>query len=324
MRDGSKYHTTASRVYALDIRAMAQALGGQIVNGRQLLCPGPGHGAQDRSLAVWITGDGNFSVYSHCGDDWQSCKDYVRQQLGLPQWQPGDGRDRRVDPSRLQAFDRAAVNAESARREHTADELARIARARAIWDEAVDPRRTLAERYLKSRALVLGDDVAGNVLRYHPHCPWRDENSGATVGVPALIAAFRSIDDDAITAVQRVALGTDGTKIDRRMLGIVHRSAVKLAPAGETLHVGEGVETCMAARQLGHTPAWALGSVGMIAKLPVLDGVNTLRILGETGVASADAVKHAAERWCAAGRRVQVVTPSVGSDLNDELMAAAP
>jgi len=302
----------------IDLRSLQRALGGEI-SGRQLLCPGPGHSPRDRSLAVRPSPDGDgLVVHSHCGDAWTLCKDYVRERLGLPQWQPGDGRDRRVDPSRLKTFERAVVEAEAERRPLTQDDRVRIERARAVWDEAADPRGTLAERYLLSRALALDDDVAGNVLRYHPSCPWRDENTGATVGVAALVAVFRSVDDDAVTAIQRVALTLEGAKIGRRMLGIVHRAAVKLDPAGDTLHVGEGVETMMAARQLGLAPAWALGSAGMVAHFPVTS-TGHLRICGERDEASARAVELCTRRWQAAGRRVQVVLPTVGKDLNDEL-----
>jgi len=304
----------------IDLRSLQSALGGEI-SGGQLLCPGPGHSRRDRSLAVRPSPDGDdFVVHSHCGDDWTLCKDYVRERLGLPQWQPGDGRG-----SRLAAFNRAAVDAESERRPWTQEELARIARAVAIWNEAVDPRGTPAEQYLGSRALALDDDLAGKVLRYHSSCPWRDENTGATVGVPALVAVFRSVDDDAVTAIQRVALTPEGRKLDRRMLGVVHRAAVKLDPVGDTLHVGEGIETCLAARMLGHTPTWALGSVGMIAQFPLVGGVARLRILGENDAASASASKLCGNRWHAAGRKVQIVTPDPGcGDLNDELAAKMP
>ena len=183
----------------------------------------------------------------------------------------------------MRGYDLAAIKAESECRERNEDDWKRIKRAQAIWCEAVDPRNTPAEQYLRSRALVLDAAVAGNVLRYHPACPWRDENIGKTIFVPAVIAAFRSIDDNEITAIQRVAVTKDGTKISRRMIGLVHRAAVKLDPATDTLAIAEGVETAMAARMLGYAPAWALGSVGMISKFPVLDGVTCLRILGETG-----------------------------------------
>jgi hypothetical protein len=327
MKELAAYHSAASRVHAIDIRTVARALGGNVIGPDKVAAPGPGHSGRDRSLVVTLSADApdGFVCFSHAGDDWALCKDYVRERLGLPQWQPGDGRDRRVEPSRLRAFDRAAVNAESERRERSEGELVRIARAVALWDEAADPRGTPAEQYLRSRALALDSDVAGTVLRYHPRTPWRDENTGATIYLPALIAAFRSADDDAVTAIHRIRLDQPQRwpKAERRMLGIVHRAAVKLAPASDVLHVGEGVETCLAARQLGHTPAWALGSAGAIAHFPVIDGVNMLRILGETGTASAQAIEHCGQRWHRAGRKVQVVMPDAGSDLNDQLMTAA-
>ena len=183
-----------------------------------------------------------------------------------------------------------------------------------------DPRGSIAEQYLNGRRLELTSDLAGHVLRFHPRCPWRNED-GRSERVPALIAAFRSIDDDEITAIHRIALNPDCTKRDRRMLGVVHRTAVKLDPGdGDTLAIGEGVETCMAGRQLGYAPAWALGSVGAISFFPLLKNVKTLLIFAETGKASADAIQFCGRRWYRAHRRVRIVRPSVGSDLNDQLI----
>src|SRR5262249_46339029 len=156
------------------------------------------------------------------------CKNHVRQRLGLPEWTPGDERDRRVDASRRAQFDRAEIDRETTKRPRSEDDHRRIERAVAIWNEGDDPRGTLAETYLNSRKLELDDDLAGGVLRFHPACPWRNESTGKTDRVPALIAAFRSIDDGTITAIHRIALNSDGTKLDRRMLGIVHRAAVML------------------------------------------------------------------------------------------------
>jgi hypothetical protein len=200
----------------------------------------------------------------------------------------------------------------------------RAARTITIWHEAQDPRGTLAQTYLNvHRKLDLDDDLAGGVLRFHPTCPWRNETTGKTDRVPALIAAFRSIDDGTITAIHRIALNGDGTKLSRRMLGVVHRAAVMLDPIGRELAIGEGIETCMAARQLGVRPTWALGSTGSITGFPILDGVKTLNILGETGEASRQAIDFCARRWKRVGRRVRYTMPDIGDDLNDELMAAA-
>jgi putative DNA primase/helicase len=310
---------------ALGLRTIARALGGEI-SGRQILAPGPGHGRLDRSLSIRIepSAPDDFLCYSFAGDDPIVCKDYVRQRLGLPEWKPGDEQDRRVDASRRVRFDRTAIDREAAKRPRSEDDQHRIERAVAIWHEAKDPRGTLAQIYLNvHRKLDLDDDLAGGVLRFHPACPWRNENTGKTDRVPALIAAFRSIDDGTITAIHRIALNSDGSKISRRMLGVVHRAAVMLDPIGNELAIGEGVETCMAARQLGIRPTWALGSTGSIAGFPILDGVKRLIILGETGAASREAIQFCGRRWCRARRRVRIMRPSVGDDLNDELMAAA-
>ena len=310
----------------IDIRAIALALGGSVIGRDTIAAPGPGHSPRDRSLTIKLVASApdGLVVFSHANDDWQTCKDYVRERLGLPPWQPGDGLGPRVASSLVKEFDRSAIDAEGEHRERTDDDLIRINRARAIWDDGVDPRGTVAERYLTARKIALTDNVAGNVLRYHPSCPWRDENTGSTIYLAALIAAFRSVDDEAITAVHRIRLDQPQRwpKADRRMLGVVHRAAVKLDPVGDTLNVGEGVETCLAARILGHAPTWALGSVGMIAQFPLVHGVACLRILGENDSASASASKLCANRWQAAGRKVQIVTPDAGcGDLNDELVA---
>jgi hypothetical protein len=179
-----------------------------------------------------------------------------------------------------------------------------------------------------ARALNLPDDLAVAVLRFHPRCPWRNANSGRTERIPALLAAFRSIDDDDITAIHRIRLDQPERwpKADRRMLGLVHRAAVKFEPVATTLIIGEGVETCMAARQFMATgdieraPVWALGSVGAISFFPVINGVKRLIILGESGEASAQAIRLCGRRWQHAWRRVQVLHSEIGSDANDALM----
>jgi hypothetical protein len=310
-----------------NLQAAAQALGGQIAGRNTIVCPAPGHSPKDRSLSVRFDPNApdGFLVCTFAGDDWKVCRDYVRSRLGLPSWKPGD-EQRRIIPARdVAKWDVAAIDAEvnADPRTWTEDDLLRINRARALFDEAGDPRGTLAEIYLnRDRKLELPDELAGRVLRFHPRCPWRNGNSGRTDHHPALIAAFQSIDDDAITGIHRIALTPDGGKLGRRMLGVVHRAAVKIdASPGERLAIGEGIETCMAARQLGLGPVWALGSVGAISFFPVLDGVSRLVLLGETGKASGQALRICGQRWRRASRQVQVATSTVGSDLNDTLLA---
>ena len=310
-----------------EARRLAHALGGDVVGRDSVAAPGPGHSPRDRSLSIKVDPNApdGFLAYSHSGDDWRDCRDHVRGRLGMSAWQPGDEQDRRVPQRKLKQFDANAIEREvnEGPRQWTEDELDSIRAARRIWNEADDPRLTLAEQYLNEyRKLELPNDLAGTVLRFHDRCPWRDENTGRLILVPALIVAFRSIDDDSITAVHRIRLNPDGSKNARKMRGIVRRSAVKLSPAGSTLVIAEGVETAMAAQQLGFKPVWAVGSVSAITWWPVLDGIKQLQISAEAGRASADAIKLCSARWRRAGRKVQVIRSTVGSDLNDALIAS--
>ena len=72
------------------LQALAHKLGGE-VSGGQVLAPGPGHGADDRSLAVKPDGNGGFIVHSFSGDDVIECKDHVRRKAGLEPFKPGNG-----------------------------------------------------------------------------------------------------------------------------------------------------------------------------------------------------------------------------------------
>jgi hypothetical protein len=282
---------------SLSLRELAAALDG-IVTGGEVLAPGPGHSASDRSLAVKPSPDApdGFLIMSHAGDDWRDCRDHLRSRLGLPAWEPGDERhSQRTIPQRhIARWDFPAIDA-----------------------EAQDRRRTEVE---------LPAALAGTVLRYHARCPWRDENTGLTDRIPCLIVPFRSIDDDAITAIHRVRLDRPDLwpKAQRRMRGIVHRAAIKLGSPNGRLSIGEGLETCMAAGQLNekqYGTLWAVGSVGMISYFPLIDGVTELVILAETGAASARAIRICTRRWKRTGRRVFVSRSPVGSDHNDYLMS---
>ena len=89
----------------------------------------------------------------------------------------------------------------------------------------------------------------------------------------------------------------------------------------EGLHIGEGIETCMAARELGLRPTWALGSSSVIPNFPIIPNVEILTLLQENDErgASQRACEACARRWYDAGREAIILTPNHGSDLNDVL-----
>jgi putative DNA primase/helicase len=320
---------TATISDAMNAREIARRLSGEVSGRDAFLCPGPGHSPSDRSLSVKFdpAAPDGYLTYSHAGDDWRHCRDHVRELLGLPRWQPGDQQRRNVQTHHIDKWNLAAGEAETNEGPH---EIIRIANARRIWKEALDPRGTLAEAYLRGlRRLDLPDDLAGRVLRFHPSCPWRNEYTRKIDRVPALIAPFRSIDHDTITGIHRIALKPFSAKPDRRMLGIVHHAAIKLDSNENVthgLHIGEGAETCLAAWLSGFRPVWALGSARAIAAFPVLSGIEAITVLGEVGDGGANrrAARECAARWIDSGRQAFIVAPQVGADLNDVWREIAP
>jgi putative DNA primase/helicase len=288
-----------------DLRSLARALDGEVV-GAQVLAPGPGgHSRKDRSLSVRLspTAPDGFLAFSHAGDDWRACRDYVRERLGLSREtaprRPPEGRQRPSQPPQTQPLTQTQTQDDEHER--------KIASALSLWAAGFDPRGTPAETYLDSRCLMLDADIAGPVLRWHPD-------------IGAMLALFRNIRTDEPQAVSRTFINREGKKLERRFLGPVGGAAIKLdADDWVTLglHLAEGIETAMAGQQLGLRPIWALGSAGAIASFAVLSGVECLSLLAEADEASARASRQCSDRWRAAGREIRIVSPIGGKDLND-------
>ncbi len=211
------------------------------------------------------------------------------------------------------------------------DVKARMAKAGAIWREAIPIGGTLAERYLvETRKLVLPPDVSPRVLRFHPRCPF-----GPGAFHPCLIGLFTTIVGGRPIAVHRTALTPDARKIDRRTLGPISAAAIKLSDDSDVtmgLHVAEGIETTIAAMMRGFAPAWALASAVGISKFPVLNGIASLTIIVDHDEPDARgrqaghaAARQVAERWMTDGREVRSVVPRrIGSDMADLVTEVAP
>jgi putative DNA primase/helicase len=280
------------------LREIAHALGGDVAGG-QVLAPGPGHGPRDRSLSIKLstTSPDSFIAHSFAGDDWQQCRDHVCAALGIVK--EGRGGCSRENPTPRHPTPKRAVS----------DDASRIKSALEIWRESGHPGETPIEPYLESRGLALDGDFMLSVVR------WNER-------IAAMVTLFRNIETNAPQAISRTYLDAEGRKLERKFLGPVGGAAIKLDPDDEVtmgLHVGEGLETCISARQLGLRPTWALGSAGAVAAFPVLGGIECITLLAEHDEASARAVEACADRWLAAGREVIVNEPIGGKDLNDSI-----
>jgi hypothetical protein len=73
------------QAHAFSVSDVAKRLGGEAVGVAQVTAPGPGHSHVDRSLSVWLdpADPAGFRVHSFAGDDVMTCRDYVRERLGV-------------------------------------------------------------------------------------------------------------------------------------------------------------------------------------------------------------------------------------------------
>jgi putative DNA primase/helicase len=289
---------------ALHFRVLADLAGGK-VGKFDVACPVCSHqrrrqNQRKRVMRLWA--DADFISFNcvHCG-----AAGYARSGLG---------------PVGVAPRPRAATRHD--------DDHWRTLRAREIWDRGVDLRGTPAEEYLRSRHIELSDTIAGSELRFDPRCPWSkadddvDHPEYPPGWRPTLLAAFRSLETDEVVAIHRIRVDVPKRwpKTRRKMLGPVANAAVKLAHVTDTVAITEGIETAMAANQMGYGPAWAVGCANAVKRFPVLPGVGRLILLEENNAASREAVAACGQRWARTGREVIRVVPDVGDDLNDELM----
>ena len=289
------------------------AFGGDISGRSTVIAPGPGHSRKDRSLSVKLSASSpdGFICFSHAGDDWRQCRDYVRGKRGSPPLRLCNGEHRRVIGTAPRQRRRTMGKRPCGCGGKPSTRVGRWSRA-----------------YLKGRGVDLPGEAAFEAIRFHPDCPFGSER------FPAMVCLVRGIVTNEPQGIHRTALAQDGTAIKRndktfRMtLGPVVGGAIKLDPDEDVTHglcIGEGVETTLAGRQMGLRPGWAGVNTAGVASFPILPGIDGLHIFRESDLngASARDAESCARRWYEAGRDVFIVDPDIGKDLNDELREAA-
>lgn len=300
-----------------DLYTIARVTRGEVCRGKVVYAPAPGHSKHDRSMAISIVPDcpGGLFVWLFSKGCPMQAKDEVLRLLDLP---PASV------PASVGGWRSSTALAPVARppsRELSAEDCKRVDQAKRLWDEAIDPRGTPVEPYLRSRGLAL-PAVGDTVVRYHPKCPF-----GRGRRTPAMLALVRDVEGDYLRGIHRTALSLEGHKVeidgvDRRSMGPIANGAIKLASraeAGGRLGIAEGIETALSLQSIpefGAAPVWSLISAGGIARLPVLPGVAELWIAVDNDQAGRAAAKACVERW----RDVEVVLVRPRcreADLND-------
>src|SRR3984957_13927269 len=126
-------------------------------------------------------------------------------------------------------------------------------------------------------------------------------------------------------AIGRTYLASDGTKLGKAKTlgspaGIIRLS--EDADVLEGLHIAEGLESALSAMSIGLRPMWATGSTALMAKLPVLGGIECLTVIADhdENDAGERAAGGGASRWREAGRETHVYLREVLGDFNDVLL----
>lgn len=200
-----------------------------------------------------------------------------------------------------------------------ADEVRRIARARAIYS-AAGLIGGAAEAYLISRGLrpvPAWRRLRTAVLRY----PGAGDH-------PAIVAPVMRV-DGALAGIQRTFLTADGRKLPVRdpklSLGSVRGGAIRLGDRAAELVLCEGLEDGLSlAQELPGACVWAAPGAGMLAAMCLPPIVSSVIIAADNDAPGEQAAQRAVERFANEGRQVRMMRPDpVHKDWNDQLRGIA-
>jgi putative DNA primase/helicase len=171
-----------------------------------------------------------------------------------------------------------------------------------IWRDTVAFEGSLAEAYLWSRGLIL---EGCSDIRFHPAAPRAKprpagDDRPLPTPHPAMVAIVRDRDGRPL-GLHLTYVAIDGTgkafgKRSRLMFGAIRGGAVQLSPAGSSLAIGEGIETCLAYQTRTGIPAWAALATSQYATFLPPKRVRRLVIAADGDQGGLTAAKGLAER----------------------------
>ena len=274
-------------------------------HGRYGLARCPAHGDRSPSLSLSDGPGGRLLAHCQTGCTFAAVLDALRG-LGIVE---GRGTVPQADPAELARYE-AAQRREADKRE---------AQARTIWAEAQPIGGTIAETYLRRRAITC---ALPDTLRFHADC-WHGPTARR---LPAMVAR---IDGGERLAVHRTWLRGDGSgkaevEPAKAMLGACAGGAVRLAGGQDAIAVAEGIETALSllcGPLTGSVAVWAALSTSGLTGLRLPTAPRKL-IIATDGDAPGHAAGHKlAERAAALGWAVTMFPAPKGRDWNDVLQS---
>lgn len=226
-------------------------------------------------------------------------------------------------------IERAQAEACAERQRQWASQAEKLAR---LWEQAIPITADCpAGRYLASRDLQLPQT---DTLRWTPRLDYW--HAGQVRILPAMLAAVTDPAGE-LVALHRTYLTEHGSKAPvpcpkklSRTAGSLRGASIKLGqpalrPDGRMgLGVAEGIETALAARQLGQVPVWPCVAANMLEQFEPPASVQNLYIFADNDASgTGQRVAHnLAKRMAARGIEARVLLPEQeGMDWADVLEA---
>jgi hypothetical protein len=268
------------------------------------MAPGPGHSHRDRALKISDGPNGEPIFHSFAGDAWEDVKDELRARGLLPErdskW-PGGIRKTPRKSWKRPVFDTTA---------------SRRAAALKIWEQAKSIDGTLGEEYLRHRGITtsLPASLRFASLKHH----------GTGQVFPTMVAGVQAA-DGRLCGIHRTFLKPDGSgkadvKPNKMAFGPIAGGTVRLALAGATVALVEGIEDGLAVQQMTGQATWVcLGTSGFQNFQPP-SSIRQVILAPDADKGGDEAIDAAAPRLVEMGIEVRTIRPPEGRDWCDILM----
>jgi hypothetical protein len=188
-----------------------------------------------------------------------------------------------------------------------------------VWQSSKPIARTLAARYLSSRAI---DIALPSALRFVPVAQLG--TGTAKSHWPAMVAAAH--DNAGFVSIQRTFLDpSTGGKAPvgkaKRALGRLGRAAIRLSAPASHMGLAEGIEDALSVTMLRSVPCWAAAGIERYCWIEFPPIVRSVTIFSQPGLPAEAAIDRARPNFARQDISLSVELPPGAGDWNDYLQA---
>lgn len=261
--------------------------------GRGWAAPCPAHSDRCRSLTIGIGRNGKLLLHCHFGCSFAA----IVTAAGL-----ADAELRGLEPPP----------------ELTREE--RIRAARGLWDGSLPAANTVVAVYLRNRGIELPMPRSIRFLPLHDHHDFGWPFPCLIGGLQDGAGSFSGVSITWLSADGSDKAPVMGEPV-RKVYGILHGAAVRLAEPTATLVLCEGIETGLSVQMSTGLPTWAALGAANLPHLQVPQGMREVVIAADNDPAGLAAAQLARARLLREGRRARIVLPPAPANDFNEMVA---